>query len=427
MKEEEIHTDDDMSVSELDDEYDVVEEEEEEDQESVPAETNRARTKALLHLRLRVEEAINADYLFAKSPQRNSNAKNELWGVPLLPSVGHPGTDIVLTKFLKAKNYKVRPAFVLLRRALKWRAEFWASEIDPNEGVLLPPETDRLWFASGKDMEGRPMCYNMWGKESQKRIFAGGDQKYCQQYLRWKVLCIEKGIQNLNFTPGGASSIIQVIDLENSIRPAKQEAKMIYKKMISLLQNYYPGLVYKNLIINVPSWFFTLNTLNLRLITQKSRNKFIFVKPSKVTETLLEYATPENIPVQYGGLRREIDTEFSTEDKVLEVNIRANSTDQIQIPINEGGVTVTWDVTVVGYNVLYKEEFIPDDDCSYIILLQEKKLVENTRNTFHIREPGKIVMTIANGSFSRKKAFYRFKIKHAVPMFMLINQSTDFQ
>ncbi|GFP82911.1 patellin-4 [Phtheirospermum japonicum] len=327
-------------------------------------------------------------------------------------------------KFLKAKRYKVHEAFTSLRKALRWRAEFRADGGMIGEDMCSgAAEIDRLWFASGKDKEGRPICYNLWGKESQKQILAVGDQKQSQQYLRWRVACVEKGIQNLNFRPGDVNSIIQVIDLENSMGPAKKEVKMIYGKMISLLNNNYPGLVYKNLIINVPSWFMTLNALNLRLITQKSRNKFIFVKPSKVTETLLKYVTPENILVRYGGLRRENDIEFSTNDKVLEVNIRANMTEQIQILINEVGVTVTWDVTVVGFEVSYKEEFIPDDDCSYRILLQEKKMGESIRNSFHIREPGKIVMTIVNASYTKKKAFYRFKTRPTVPMYVFLKKA----
>ncbi|KAL6564100.1 hypothetical protein OROHE_005340 [Orobanche hederae] len=420
----------------IDDVSDQENEDEEDEEECDLAELKRSRSKALLEFRFRVEEAIVGDYLFVKRPKRNSSkeniVKNEnpdtaLWGVPLFPSGGHPGTDIVLMKFLKAKHYKVHEAFTLLRKTLKWRAEFRADG-NLNEDLLLRPEIDSLWFASGRDNEGRPLCYNLWGKESQNRILGGGDQKYCQQYLRWRVLCVEKGIQYLNFRPGGVNSIIQVIDLENSMKPAKKEVKMICKKMITLLHNYYPGLVYKNLIINVPSWFMTLNALNLRLITQKSRNKFIFVKPSKVTETLLKYATAENILVRYGGLRRENDTEFSTDDKVLEVNIRANSTEYIQIPINETGVTVTWDVTVVGFEVSYKEEFIPEDECSYRILLQEKKMGEGIRNSFHIREPGKIVMTVVNGSYTKKKAFYRYKIRPTVPMYMFLKQTqTNFQ
>lgn len=45
------------------------------------------------------------------------------------------------------------------------------------------------------------------------------------------------------------------------------------------------------------------------------------------------YATIENILVQYGGLRRENDTEFTSEDKVLEAYVKPNGTELIQIPV----------------------------------------------------------------------------------------------
>ncbi|KAL7151584.1 hypothetical protein ABFS83_04G041400 [Erythranthe nasuta] len=403
-----------------------TEEEEEEEAECDPVELKKSRNKALTEFRFRVEQAILGHYLLVKRSKRNPPNENiindelsiKLWGVPLLPKEGHEGTDIVLMKFLKAKRYKVHEAFTLLRRTLKWRAEF-----RPDENLEeLRPEIDSLWFSSGKDEEGRPLCYTMLGNESHKKLLSAGDDQKCRDYLRWRVLSVEKAIQNLNFRPGGTDSIIQIIDLKNATGPAKKEVRLIYNKMMTLVHDHYPGLVYKNLIINVPSWFLALNTLNLRLITQKSRNKFIFVKPSKVTETLLKYATAENILVQYGGLKRENDTEFSTDDKVLEVNIRANATGYIEIPTLEAGVTVTWDVTVVGYEVAYREEFIPDDDCSYKILLQDKKMGESIRNSFYIREPGKIVITVVNGSYAKKKAFYRYKSRPIVPMFMFINK-----
>ncbi|CAA0823964.1 Patellin-4 [Striga hermonthica] len=414
---EQIYTGDAFSESESEEDD---EEDDKEHQGPDPALMKRSKSKVLLEFRFRVEEAIVVDHLFVKSPERNLLRENpSLWGVPLFPSAGHPATDIILMKFLKANRYKVHEAFTSLRKALKWRAEFRPDE-KSREDPMSRPELSGLWFTSGRDKEGRPLCYSLWGKESQNVILAwtgGGDLKYSQQCLTWRVLCVERGIRSLDFGPGEANSIVQIIDLENSMGTAKKEVKMIDKKMIGLLHNCYPGIVYKNLIINVPSWFMTLNAINLRLITQKSRNKFIFVKPSKVTETLLKYATPENILVRYGGLRRENDAEFSSDDKVLEVNIRGSWTEYIQIPVNEAGITVTWDVTVVGYDVLYKEEFIPDDDCSYRILLQEKKMGESIRNSFHVREPGKILMTIINSTYTKKKAFYRYKTRPTVPLY----------
>lgn len=83
-------------------------------------------------------------------------------------------------------------------------------------------------------------------------------------------------------------------------------------------------------------------------------------------------------------------------------------------------MTVIWDVTVVGWEVSYKEEFIPEDEGSYNILLQnQKKMGESIRNSFYINEPGKIVITVGNATFKKKRMFYRSKAV-TVPMFIFL-------
>lgn len=224
------------------------EEEEEEEEECDPVELKRSRNKALLEFRFRVQEAILGDYLLVKRSKRNAlDAKNvdlniALWGVPLMPRQGHEGTDIVLMKFLKARRYKVHEAFTLLRKTLKWRSEF-----RPDESLEdLKPELDNLWFASGKDKEGRPLCYTMLGKDFQKKLLSSDGDDKCGDYLRWRVMSVEKGIQTLSFRPGGVDSIIQIIDLKNANGPAKKEVSLICKKLMNLQRDHYPGLVYKN-------------------------------------------------------------------------------------------------------------------------------------------------------------------------------------
>lgn len=85
---------------------------------------------------------------------------------------------------------------------------------------------------------------------------------------------------------------------------------------------------------------------------------------------------------------------------------------------------MVWDVTVVGWDVVYKEEFVPEDEGLYRIELQnQKKVGESVRNSFYISEPGKIVITIENPTFNHKKTvFYRSKTKPTVPMYILFNK-----
>lgn len=47
------------------------------------------------------------------------------------------------------------------------------------------------------------------------------------------------------------------------------------------------------------------------------------------------YIASEELPVHYGGLRKENDTDFSTEDVVSEIFINQSSTECIQIPAPE--------------------------------------------------------------------------------------------
>lgn len=134
------------------------------------------------------------------------------------------------------------------------------------------------------------------------------------------------------------------------------------------------------------------------------------------------YIAPEHLPAEYGGLRRNNDQDFTADDKVLEFKIRANSVSTIEFPVHETGVTIMWDITVVGWDVTCKEEFVPDDEGSYVILLQNQNVVgDSTRNSFYISEPGKIMITVENGNFKKKKMYYRTKTRVTVPMFILLS------
>ena len=66
-----------------------------------------------------------------------------------------------------------------------------------------------------------------------------------------------------------------------------------------------------------------------------------------------------------------------------------------------------------GWEVNYKEEFIPSNEGLYMVIVQKGRritLQEGTiRNSFTNKEPGKIVIIIENGAFKKKRILYRFK------------------
>ncbi|XP_022751614.1 patellin-4-like [Durio zibethinus] len=339
----------------------------------------------------------------------------KLWGVPLSPSKGWNATDAVLLKFLRARDFKVIDAFEMLRNTLQWRKE---NNMDSILDEDLGNEFHSTAYLNGSDRQGHPVCYNVFGVLSDEEMYNKtlGTEENREKFLRWRLQLMEEGIEKLDFY-GGVSSLLQISDLKNTPGPSKKEVRLIMKQVVGLLQDNYPEFVVKNIFINVPFWYYAFAALLSPFLTQRTKSKFVYARPAKVTETLLKYIDAEEIPVSYGGLKRDNDSDFSTEDHAEEILVKASSTETIEIPAPEAGSVLIWDLIVLGWEVSYKEEFIPHDEKSYTVIVQKEKKMgiqeSSIRNSFRNNEPGKIVLIIGNAAFkTKKRAFYRFKIKN---------------
>ncbi|CAL1402755.1 unnamed protein product [Linum trigynum] len=337
-----------------------------------------------------------------------------LWGVPLLPSKGEEGTDVVLLKFLRAREFKVNEAFEMLKKTLLWRKE---NNIDSILEEDLGEDLAAAFFTNGVDREGHPISYNAYGVFENQELYAKafGDEEKRKHFLRWRIQQLEKEVQKLQLKPGCVTSLLQISDLKNSPSPSKKELRVAMKQAVGILQDNYPELVARNIFINVPFWYYAFNALLSPFLTQRTRSKIVVARPAKTTETLLKYIAVEEIPAKFGGFKRENDYEFGGESEVAEVFVKAGSSESIEIPATEVGGTLLWDATVVGGEVSYKEEFVPTDAGSYTIIIQKGKKVaagdEPIRNTFRNNEPGKVVLTVDNCSGKKKMVLYRYKTK----------------
>ncbi|KAK9274916.1 hypothetical protein L1049_022171 [Liquidambar formosana] len=339
-----------------------------------------------------------------------------LWGVPLLPSKGDMGTDIILLKFLRAREFKVDEAFEMLKNTLHWRKEYNIDSIlDEDFGTNLASAA----YINGMDREGHPVCYNIFGVFENDEVYnqTFETEEKCDKFLRWRFQLMEKGIRKLNFKPGGAFSLLQINDLKNTPGPSKKELRLATKHAIGLLQDNYPEFVARNIFINVPFWYYAFNAILSPFLTQRTKSKFVFARPARVTEVLLRYIAIEEIPVHYGGLKRENDSDFSIDDGVSEVIVKAGSAEAIEIPAPEVGTLLIWDLTTLGWEVKYKEEFVPTDEESYTIIVSKERKMdwqeESVRNSFKNKEPGKLVLTIENGSYKKKRVLFRYKTKNS--------------
>ncbi|XP_047095057.1 patellin-3-like [Lolium rigidum] len=336
-----------------------------------------------------------------------------IWGVPL--AGGDERTDTVLLKFLRAREFKVKEAMSMLKAAVLWRKSFG---IDALLGADLGvPELESVVFYRGADREGHPVCYNVYSEFQDKELYekAFGDDEKRDRFLRWRIQLLERGIrEQLDFSASGVCSMVQVTDLKNS-PPMLGKHRAVTRQALGLLQDNYPEFIAKKVFINVPWWYLAANKMMSPFLTQRTKSKFTVCSPAKTAETLFRYIAPEQVPVQFGGLFKEDDTEFSTSDAVTELTVKPSSKETIEIPATENS-TVVWELRVLGWEVSYGVEFSPDAEGGYTVIVQKTRKVPANeepimKGSFKAGEPGKVVLTVNNPTSKKKKLLCRFKVK----------------
>ncbi|KAK2970916.1 hypothetical protein RJ640_007607 [Escallonia rubra] len=334
-----------------------------------------------------------------------------IWGIPLLAD---ERSDVVLLKFLRARDFKVKEALAMLKSVVAWRKEFGIEALLEED---LGSEQEKVVFMNGVGKEGHPVCYNAYGEFQNKELYANtfADEEKRTKFLRWRIQFLEKSIRKLDFSPDGICTIVQVNDLKNSPGPFKTELRQATNKALQLLQDNYPEFVAKQVFINVPWWYLAFYRMINPFFTQRTKSKFVFAGASKSAETLFKYIAPELVPVQYGGLSREGEQEFSTADPATEETIKPATKHTVEFPISEA-CQLVWEARVGGWDVTYGAEFVPTAEDGYTVIVQKSRKIGPAEepvisNNFKIGEPGKVVLTFDNQSSKKKKLLYRSTTK----------------
>ncbi|ESW03291.1 hypothetical protein PHAVU_011G002100 [Phaseolus vulgaris] len=335
----------------------------------------------------------------------------EIWGIPLLAD---ERSDVILLKFLRARDFKVKEAFTMLKNTVRWRKEFGIDALVLED---FGSDWDKVVFTDGQDKEGHPVCYNVFGEFENKELYnkAFSDEEKRNKFIRWRIQVLEKSVRSLDFSPTAISTIVQVNDLKNSPGLGKRELRQATNQALLLLQDNYPEFVAKQIFINVPWWYLAFYRMISPFFTQRTKSKFVFAGPSKSAETLFKYIAPELVPLQYGGLSREGEQEFTTADAVTEVTIKPATKHAVEFPVSEKSHLV-WEIRVVGWDVSYVAEFVPSTEDGYTVIVQKNRKIAPADETvisngFKSGEAGKVVLTIDNQTSKKKKLLYRSKTK----------------
>lgn len=344
-----------------------------------------------------------------------------IWGVPLNPpSDAGPApaderADVVLLKFLRARDFRVRDAHAMVLRCAAWRAEFRADAV-LDEDLGFKDLEGVVAYMHGWDRDGHPVCYNAYGvfkdRDMYDRVFGDGDR--LGRFLRWRVQIMERGVRALQLRPGGVNAIIQVTDLKDM---PKRELRAASNQILSLFQDNYPEMVARKVFVNVPWYFSVLFSMISPFLTERTKSKFVIAREGNVAETLFKFIRPELVPVQYGGLSRASELENGPPKPASEFTIKGGEKVFLEIDGIEAGATITWDLVVGGWDLEYGAEYVPAAEGSYTLCVERTRKVPATaddpvHNAFTAKEAGKMVLSIDNsGSRKRKVAAYRYFVR----------------
>ncbi|EIW79141.1 CRAL TRIO domain-containing protein [Coniophora puteana RWD-64-598 SS2] len=264
---------------------------EEEPQNPLTKKFTEAEWKALKEFRTQLPKIFSD--AFPDDPDAG-NKPYTMWGVTIDPqNPQNAKVSVVLMKFLRARNLSPSEAAEMLQSTLRWRQSFNVEAAMKEEypsGVF-----DRLGANFGRDKEGRPVSYNLYGN-------AGAAFDDVQRFLRWRVAFMERDIQFLDFET--VDQILQVHDYEGvSMSSRTTNSKNAASEATSIFQGHYPELLYRKFFVNVPTFLTWIFWIFKPLLSAATLAKMSVVGsgPRAIGPVLLPLIDASELPTRYGG------------------------------------------------------------------------------------------------------------------------------
>ncbi|KAM3752183.1 hypothetical protein ACB098_04G169300 [Castanea mollissima] len=196
--------------------------------------------------------------------------------------------DLMIRRFLRARDLNVEKASALFLKYLKWRQTFVPNgSISPSE---LPHEiAQNKMFIQGFDKTGRPIAVVFGARHFQTKVGI-------EEFKRYVVYGLDKLCSRM---PPGQEKFVFIADLEgwgysnSDIRA--------YLGALSILQDFYPERLGKVFIIHASYIFMTVWKIVYPFIDKNTKKKILFVENKSLKSTLLEEIDESQLPEIYGG------------------------------------------------------------------------------------------------------------------------------
>ncbi|KAL5799195.1 hypothetical protein ACOSQ4_032079 [Xanthoceras sorbifolium] len=196
--------------------------------------------------------------------------------------------DLMIRRFLRARDLDIEKASNLLMKYLSWKRSFV-----PN-GYISPSDIsnqleDNKVCMQGLDKKGRPIVVAFGGRHNPSK-------GSLEDFKRFVVFTLDKICAKM---ARGQEKFIAIGDLKgwgytnSDIRG--------YLASLSILQDCYPERLGKLVIVHSPYMFMTAWKVVYPFIDSNTKKKIVFVEKKKLKATLLEDIDESQLPDIYGG------------------------------------------------------------------------------------------------------------------------------
>ncbi|KDP23257.1 hypothetical protein JCGZ_23090 [Jatropha curcas] len=196
--------------------------------------------------------------------------------------------DLVIRRFLRARELDIEKASTLFLKYLSWRRTFLPNGFISTSEIPNELAQNKL-FMQGVDKKNHPIVVVFGAKH---KPYKGS----LEEFKRFVAFTLERICARM---PPGQEKFVAIADLEgwgytnSDIRG--------YLAALSILQDCYPERLAKLYIVHVPYIFMTAWKVIYPFIDKKTKKKIIFVENKNLTSTLLDDIDESQVPDIYGG------------------------------------------------------------------------------------------------------------------------------
>lgn len=196
--------------------------------------------------------------------------------------------DLMIRRFLRARELDIEKGSSVLLKYLNWRREFVPNgSISPSE---IPNDlAQNKLFMQGVDKMGRPIVMAYGGRHRPS-------QGSLEELKRFMVFSLDKICSRM---PTGQEKFLCIGDFEGWGYTSSDIRG--YLAALSILQDFYPERLGKLFIVHVPYLFMSAWKAVYPFIDKKTKKKIIFVEDKNLTSTLLADIDESQLAETYGG------------------------------------------------------------------------------------------------------------------------------